>query len=195
MRLQILQPHVSNLSAVFASGSIEIAFNNTAGPQEIASLFFWGGTERNVVMRHILNVGILLGMVAILVTSGCSTTGSGVSDSDQITALLGQWKAGILAADADTIMATYSENFAHDGYEYDAEDKAALREYIEGSIAQGGFDGVALDMEDVDIAIEEGAATAYPIGYTVAEGTITIELILTKEKADWLITDMVIEGL
>jgi len=118
-------------------------------------------------MRHILNVGIILGMAVILVTGGCSTTGTGVSDADQIGALLGQWKVGILAADADKIMATYSENFAHDGYEYDAEDKAGLRKYIEDSIAQGGFDDVEVNMEDVDIAIEEGVATVYPIEYTV----------------------------
>jgi hypothetical protein len=43
VRPQILQPHVSNLSAVFASKSIEVAFGNTAGPEGIASLFFWGG--------------------------------------------------------------------------------------------------------------------------------------------------------
>jgi len=146
-------------------------------------------------MRHILSVGILLGIAAILVTSGCATTGSGASDGDQIGALLGQWKAAVLAVDADKIMATYSENFSHDGYEYDAEDKAGLREYVEVSIAQGNFDDVEVYMEDADIAIEEGTATVYPIEYTNWEGTITIELTLTKEKAGWLINDMVIEGL
>jgi ketosteroid isomerase-like protein len=146
-------------------------------------------------MRHILNVGTLVAMAAVLVASGCATTGSGASDSDQISALLGQWKAAILAADADRIMATYSENFAHDGYDYEADDKAGLREYIQGSIAQGNFDDVEVDMEDADIAIEEGTATVYPIGYTNAEGTVTIKLTLTKEKAGWLITDMLIEGM
>jgi len=146
-------------------------------------------------MRHILNVGTLLGMAAVLITGGCATTGGDASDSDQINALLGQWKEAVLAADADALMATHSENFAHDGYEYDAEDKAGLRDYIEDSIAQGGFDDVELYMEDVEIAIEGGSATVYPIEYTVPEGTITIELTLAKEQAGWLITDMAIEGL
>jgi ketosteroid isomerase-like protein len=146
-------------------------------------------------MKQILNVGILLAVAAVLVTSGCATTGSGASDGDQIGALLGEWKAAILAKDADRLMATYSEDFAHDGYEYDAEDKAGLREYIEGSIDQGGFDDVEVDMENAEIAIEEGTATVYPIGYTNWEGSITIELTLTKENAGWLIIDMVIEGL
>jgi ketosteroid isomerase-like protein len=146
-------------------------------------------------MRQVLNMWILLGMAAVLVTSGCATSGRVLSDTDQIDALLGEWKAAILAKHADRLMATYSENFAHDGYEYDAEDKAGLREYIEGSIDQGGFDDVEVSMENAEIAIEEGAATVYPIDYTNWEGSITIGLTLTKEKAGWLITDMAIEGL
>lgn len=146
-------------------------------------------------MRHILNVGILLGMAAVLVTSGCATTKSSVSDGDQIGALLGRWKEAVLAADADKLMATYSENFAHDGYEYDAKNKAGLSEYIKDSIEQGNFDDVELNMDDMDIAIEKGAATVYPIGYTVTEGTLTLKLTLAKEKTGWLITDMTIEGL
>lgn len=146
-------------------------------------------------MRQILNMGILLGMAAVLVTSGCATTGRGLSDADQIGALLEEWKEAILAVDADRLLATHSENFAHEGYEYDAEDKAGLREYLEGSIAQGNFDDVEVDMEGVEIAIEEGVATVYPIGYTNWEGSITIGLTLTKEKAGWLITDMLLEGM
>jgi len=146
-------------------------------------------------MRQVFNMWILVGMAVLLVTSGCATSGRGLSDTDQIGALLGEWKAAILAKDADRLMATYSEDFAHDGYEYDAEDKAGLREYIEGSIDQGGFDDVEVSMENAEIAIEEGVATVYPIGYTNWEGSITIGLTLTKERAGWLIIDMVIEGL
>ncbi|MFO7975021.1 MAG: nuclear transport factor 2 family protein [Candidatus Hydrogenedentota bacterium] len=146
-------------------------------------------------MRHILNMGILLGITAILVASGCATTGSGVSDEEQIRALLGQWKEGILAKDADKLMATYSEDFAHEGYDYQAEDKAGLREFIESGIDEGRFDDVELNMEYTDIVIEDGTATVYPIEYTIWEGTVTIELILTKEEGGWLITDMAIEGM
>ncbi len=146
-------------------------------------------------MRRILNMGILFGMTAVLVAGGCATTGSGVSDEDQIGAVLGQWKEGILAKDADKIMATYSENFAHDGYEYQAENKAGLREFIEGGIDQGRFNSVEINMDDMSVTIEDSTATVYPIEYTIWEGTVTIELILAKEQGGWLITDMAIEGM
>lgn len=146
-------------------------------------------------MRHVLNVATLLGIAAMLVTGGCMTAGGGASDEDQINALLGKWKEAILAKDAGALMATFSGNFSHDGYEYEADDKAALREYIDGSIAQGGFDDVEVSMESVEIVIEGGKATVYPIDYSNWEGSVAIELTLAKEETGWLITDMAIEGL
>jgi hypothetical protein len=134
-------------------------------------------------------------MAAVIVAGGCATTGSGMSDSEQIDVLLGKWQEAILAKDVDKLMATHSESFAHDGYDYEAENKAGLREYIEGSIDQGGFDDVEVSMEYTDIVIEEDTATVYPIEYTNWEGSITIELTLAREEAGWLITDMAIEGL
>ena len=80
-------------------------------------------------------MGTLLAVTAALVAGGCAIVGG--SDGDQIAALLGEWNEAILAKDSDRLMATYSENFAHDGYEYDAVDKAGVREYIEDSIARG----------------------------------------------------------
>jgi len=146
-------------------------------------------------MRQVFNMWILVGMAAVLVTSGCATSGRGLSDTDQIGALLEEWKAAILAEDADRLLATYSENFAHDGDEYDAEDKAGLREFIDWGIEGDRYADAEIDIEHAGIAIEEGTATVYPIEFTNWEGTVTIKLTLAKEKAGWLITDMLIEGL
>ncbi len=146
-------------------------------------------------MRHILNIGTVLALSAVLLTSGCATTGGGASDDEQITALLDQWKAAILAVDLDKLLLTYSANFAHDSYDYEAEDKAGLREYLDTSVEEGGFDDVEVALEEIEVEIENGKATVYPIDYITPEGTLTIELTLTKEKAGWLITDMELEGL
>jgi hypothetical protein len=144
-------------------------------------------------MKHLLNAGTLLVLLA-LITVGCATSG-GASNEEQINALLGDWKAAILAIDLDDFMATYSANFAHDDYDYEAEDYAGLREYIETSMDEGGFDDVEVILEDMEIEIEDETAAVYPIDYVTPEGTLTIELTLTKEKAGWLITDMMLEGL
>ena len=193
--MQVQQPPASNLPAAFARGSRETTLGNATGFHMTARLFSWGRRERSFEMRQILNMWILLVMAAVLVTSGCATSGRGLSDTDQIGALLKEWKEAILAEDADGLMATYSENFAHDGADYDAEDKAGLREFIDWGIQGDRYADAESDIEDADVAIEEGVATVYPIGYTNWEVTVTIELTLAKEKAGWLITDMLIEGL
>ena len=129
------------------------------------------------------------------VAVGCATSAKGPSDAEQVGALLGVWKAGILAKDVNKIMSTYSEAFSHDGYEYDAESKAALREYIEGSIDEGNFDDVEVEIESADITIDGSNANIYPIDFSTYQGTVSIELIATQEKGGWRFTDMMIEGL
>ncbi len=148
------------------------------------------------MMKSALLVGVA-GLLALGLTVGCATnySGKGPSDEDSIAALLKSWEAGILAADADKILATYSEKFAHTGYDYSAPNKAALREFLLGGIDEGNFDDVELDFEYAETEIEGGEATIFPIDYTIAEGSISIELTAKKEDGAWLITDMEIEGL
>ena len=98
-------------------------------------------------MKHMLSGATILVLMAALVAGGCATTGGGASDDEQVAALLAQWKDAAVKADADALMATYSESFTHDGYEYDAEDKDALTEYIEYAIDEGNFDGVEIAMD------------------------------------------------
>jgi len=128
-------------------------------------------------MRHILNMGTLLGMVGILVAGGCATTGSGASDDELIGTLLGQWKQAILSEDAEGLLAKYSEDFAHDGIQGDR------------------YKDAEINIEDVDITIEGGVATVYPIEFSNWEGRVTIELTLARETAGWLITDMQVDGM
>ncbi|MFA6244444.1 MAG: hypothetical protein WC655_26105 [Candidatus Hydrogenedentales bacterium] len=92
-------------------------------------------------------------------------------------------------------MATYSSNFAHDGYDYDAKDKAGLKAYLEGAIDEGLFKDVELSLDDAAIEIDGASASVYPIEYAISEGIISIKLILTKEDVGWLITDMDLIGL
>ena len=62
-------------------------------------------------------------------------------------------------------MATYSENFSHDDNYYEP-GKAGLRKLVEWNVEEGKYEGVEVFLEDVDIAIEEGEATVYPIDYS-----------------------------
>ena len=137
-----------------------------------------------------------LTVVLAVALAGCATSGGGMSDAEQIDAVLKAWEAAAMAADVDAMMATNSEAFSHDGYDFVAEDKEELREFIEEGIDMGYFEDVEVSFEDAETEMEDdGTAVVYPIDFVNSQGAVTLTVVLTKEKAGWLITDMEIEGL
>lgn len=131
-------------------------------------------------------------MVALafgLVTSGC-----GGSDENRIQTAIKTWKEGALAKDVDKIMSIVSGDFSHDGQAYEAGSKAELRKYIAGTIEEGGFDGVEVNLDDMRIDIKGAEAAVYPIEWGTPDGSTMIELIFAKEKAGWRLIDMAIGG-
>jgi ketosteroid isomerase-like protein len=134
-------------------------------------------------------------VLAIAYMAGCATSGKGPSDEESVKALLGSWKAALLEKNVDKILATYAEGFSHDGYEYQAVGKAALRKFVEDCNHAGYFDGLQIALTDAVTAIKGDMATISGIRGDNYQGTVTIGLTAKKDKAGWLITDMTIEGL
>lgn len=133
--------------------------------------------------------------LAAVALAGCATGGKGPSDEEQIQALVAAWKAAVIAKNTDAIMATCSEAFSHAGYEYDAADKAALREFVDDCDDMGYFDDVEISCDGASTAIDGASATVTGIEFSNNQGSVTVDLVLKKEKAGWLITDMTIHGL
>jgi hypothetical protein len=136
----------------------------------------------------------LIAMLALVITAGCAT-GGGASDEELIDALLADYSAAAQAGDVDGIMALISDNFSHSDWDYEAESKAELEEFVQASKDEGNFEDVEIDLADVEVEIEGTTAEAYPIYWTVPAGSVTMGLTLTKEGGDWLVTDLEIEGL
>ncbi len=146
-------------------------------------------------MTRLLNRTALVAVMAGLIVSGCGTLASGPGDEALIATLLEHWEQGVLDADVAKLMATYSDEFAHDGYDYEAEDKAGLKAYLEGAIDEGLFKDVELSLDAAEIEIDGDSASVYPIDYATLYGAISIELTLAKEDGGWLITDMELIGM
>ena len=89
---------------------------------------------------------------------GCATGTKGLSDAEQIAALLGAWQQGILDQDVDKLMTLHSEDFSHDGYDYEAVGKEALREFVDYSVDEGNFNDVEISFDGADTEIEGDAA-------------------------------------
>jgi len=125
---------------------------------------------------------------------GC-VTGGGMTDEEKIAKVLADWEQAVHAVDVDALMALYSDKFSHDGYDYEAEGKEGLQEFVDYAIDEGYFENVEMSCEGADTEIEGDTAVVYPVDFANDVGAVTIEFKLGKEKAGWLITDMIIEGL
>jgi len=145
--------------------------------------------KKLAVMQYAI-VAVMAGLVI-----GCAAGGKGASDAEQITGVLTAWKAAIQAKDIDAMLATCSENFSHDGTDYQAGDREKLRDFVEGAIDMKYLDNVEISFQGAKKNIEGNKAVVYPIDYSNVAGAVTMELTLAKEKKGWLITDMKIEGL
>ena len=139
-----------------------------------------------------LSVGLALAIVGM---TGCATCSKGPSDEELVKTLTESWKAAILEKNFDLMMATFSEDFAHDGYEYEAANKAALREFVDSCDTQGYFDDVEISFEEAVTTIEGDTATVTDIEYMNDQGSVIIELTAKKANGVWLIADMYVEGL
>ena len=138
-------------------------------------------------------IGVLVLVIACVV--GCATYGKGPSDAEAVQALLASWKAVMLEKNVDKIMAMYAEGFSHDGYDYQAADKAALRKFVDDCNQAGYFDGLEISFVAAQTAIQGDAATISGIQCDNTQGTVTIAFVAKKGKAGWLFTDMSIEGI
>lgn len=121
--------------------------------------------------------------------AGCAGMAVG-SPEARIMSTLDAWETATVNEDIDALMATYSDDFEH--YEYGT--KATLELFLGDLIAQGMFSGASVSMADMEVQVDGGTATAYPIDLEAAFGGATIEFVLQEQATgEWLITSMDVE--
>jgi len=137
---------------------------------------------------------LVVAIASVLVfTAGCAHLGKKGNDLESIQQMLTAWVSASVAQDADKLMAVMSEDFSHDSYDYQAPNKAAMGEFIEGSIAEGVYDDLEITYDADVIKIEGDKAEVYPIDWACSLGSATIGLTLKNEGGTWRIIDAVVE--
>ena len=133
-------------------------------------------------------MAITLAAAVLLTAFGCAHL-SGPSDSELITDMLAKWTEASKAEDIDAAMSFISEDFKHKGYEYEAEDKEAMRGFMEGSVDAGNYDDLEISYDPARITIDGDTAQVPDIQWVCAPGTAVIDLTLKKENGAWRIVD------
>jgi hypothetical protein len=136
-----------------------------------------GGNGKEESMGKERMATVLAAAMVVALVCGCATIGKGPSDEELITQTLDGYASGLVEQDIDKMMAAYSDDFETE----DGLGKEDLREFMSGAIDQGYLDDVEADAEDCEIKIEDGKATAGPVVYSSAMGSITVEYTMKKE--------------
>lgn len=136
--------------------------------------------------------GMCVCLLAAAIMTGCANTAPKVSDQDLITDLVNQLKVALESKDLDGIMNTFSEEFYHP----EVGGKEEGREMLQMALEAGYADNGEVFLDDMEIHMDEGGtASVYPIDLAADPGSISIELVVKKEDAGWLIVEVLPDGL
>ena len=119
-------------------------------------------------------IAVLLVASLLALAAGC---GGGLSDEEQLTAALGQWKAAVEAQDLDKMIEPYSDDYEGES----GEGKEGVREFLSGMMDEGALEDIDMDISEAEINIEGDKATVGPIYYSGNWGEVGMTRILKKE--------------
>ncbi len=122
-------------------------------------------------MKRFMMMAVLVSMVMI---SGCQE----VSDKQQISGLMKQWKLAYQQEDVDKMLSSYSEDY--EGGQ--GESKEQVRQFHEQIKNQGVLTGSEMDLDEAKIKITGNTATVEPIRYVGDWGEMQTSRVLKKEK-------------
>ena len=134
---------------------------------------------------------LLAAITALAVFSGCATTGQGMTDEELINLTLDQWAAGLVEQDIEKFQATISESFSSP----QAPDKKTLGDFIQQAMDAGYIDEAEVIRDDAQFTITDNTCSVYPIDLMSVAGSVAVELKLTKENGQWLVTGMEVDGI
>ncbi len=138
-------------------------------------------------------MAITMASIVLLLAAGCAHIGRACDDHELIREMLATWIDSSVAQDVERMMSLISEDFSHDGHDYEAADKTAMAEFIEDSIAMGNYDDLEITYEPDAVKLEGDTAEVHPIDWVCTPGNATIGLTLKKEKGAWRIIDATVE--
>ena len=134
-------------------------------------------------MNARISVTVMAVMMVVLMGAGCAIGAKGPSDRELIMNTMNEWKAGLIAKDADQTMMAYSESF-RDG---EGRGKAEMSAFLKEAISSGYLDSLMVDLETVQVTVNGEDATVNPVTLSGSAGSMTLNVSLKKEDGVWRI--------
>lgn len=141
-------------------------------------------------MRGMRCLTLVTGL-AVLLTLGCATAGSGKSDLELIQAKMADCVAAANAQDLDAV-------FAHIAEDFDCPQlggKQDFRDFVENAKDSGFLEGLEISVDDAVITIDGDTATVSPVDIQGNFGGGEGDFVAKKLNGVWMITEMDISGI
>lgn len=142
-------------------------------------------------MKTVVGFGGIPLALTLVLAAGCATMGTTLSDEELVRMQIDRWAQGLIEEDMDGFLSTISDSFATSM----APDKEALAGFISQAIDAGYLDGAEIDLQDAQFNFDGDLCSVYPIDLMSMAGSVSVELIFTKEAGQWMITGMEVDGL
>ncbi len=121
------------------------------------------------------------GIIAVLaLASGCATVG-GPTAEEQVDGVIAAWQAALKAAELDTVLALYSEDYSSS----QTPDKAALRRSLEN--AREFLPELETDLSQAQTTVNGGSATVGPVRMNARGRDFSMQITLAEEQDGWKI--------
>ncbi|HDP35837.1 MAG TPA: nuclear transport factor 2 family protein [Candidatus Hydrogenedentes bacterium] len=141
--------------------------------------------------RNMLVLGMVMALAGAML-AGCATgAGKGLTPEEEISLQMEKWREAMMAKDVDAIMVLFSDKFEH----YDWRDKAGAKMFILEAIDMGYMDDMDVILDDAQIKVDGNVASVYPVDLVGNFGSLSMELIVSRENGEWLLTGMDAPGL
>ena len=130
-------------------------------------------------------------MTAGMVLAGCASGGKGPGEKDLVMQSLNEFKVALETKNIDKLKASLSDEFDH----YEWGNKESMLAFVQDTMNQGDLDRAEVSLELVEIEVEDGTATAYPVELRAVFGSATIGFKMKKEADGvWRAVSMEMEG-
>ena len=143
-------------------------------------------------MKTMKTVALAATLVLTLLASRAVFAADKPSDEDQVKVTVGKIKEALEKKDINLLMATFSESYKDPRVGGKAEAKALLEQGLKSGYADNGK--VKIDALKVKFSEDKKTAKAYPLDLSSSMGSISVELVLGKEKDAWLVTQVNPDG-
>ena len=136
-------------------------------------------------MRKLTLKTSVLALALVAMGAGCATGGgmSGMSDEDNIAAMMAKFQTAMVALDIDGAFEMVADDFEMS----DGLGKDEYKEFLTQLKDAGQFDGVEFSVDDLAVAVDGDTAEAGPMEVEGAFGAATLEFELEKRDGEWVV--------